>query len=108
MAAKKKEAKKPVSKSRKPRKPHTEQHAGKAEMLYRITEVFRYMLQAKPRGAICQIMANKYDMSERQTSEYIRRARIMLAEKLDEEIELSLQYHLKARQNILDQSVDMG
>jgi hypothetical protein len=66
--------------------------ATKAEIIRRTLEVYRMLIKSSPRAEILQYASENWHITERQTDEYIARAREMLREQsvYDRDIELAL------------------
>lgn len=95
-----------MSKARKSDKPFKK--ATNIEVERRAFEVQRMLLECKGRPEILQYMTNKYDMSVRTADFYIHRARRIIHRDLSKRETLSIGWHIRARQNIIDKATEQG
>ena len=80
--------------------------ASKVDILRRISAVKRMMLQCKERAEIVQFASENWLVTERQAYTYMVRARREIQAELSRRDNISLTWHIKARQNIINHSME--
>lgn len=86
---------------------HSEQgRASHTEVIKRISEAKRLLLQCKSPSDIVRLGSEKWGVTERQACKYVGRARREIQKEFGRRDSISLTWHLKARQNLIDLAME--
>lgn len=80
--------------------------SNRLEAAERASFVKRLFLQSKERSEIVRICSQKWGISERQIVNYMAKARRDIQKEFHKRDALSLTWHIKARQNIIDKCIE--
>lgn len=84
------------------------QKANSVESSLRQAEIKKLLLQCKETSEIVHVCSRKWDVTPRQVFKYIAKAMADIRKELGRRDAISLTWHIKARRNIIDQSMDKG
>lgn len=84
----------------------THQKSNRVEAAARVSFVKRLLLQSKDRPEILHICSLKWGVSTRQIMTYMAKARREIQKEFHRRDALSITWHIKARQNIIDKCIE--
>jgi hypothetical protein len=84
----------------------THQKANRVISAERVSFIKRLLLQSKERPEILQICTGKWGVRDRQVAIYMAKARREIQKEFHRRDALSITWHIKARQNIIDKCIE--